>query len=101
MTTFGAILDTSEHKQESYELIKALADSPRHIFYDLSVNREQIEESFAQMTSTTTEFYPMQGTFPPEIVPEGEDWLGSPYVIKPMSEATKDQLMDMIDRIGC
>lgn len=69
--------------------------------YVLSINREQIEESFAQLTSTTTEFYPMQGTFPPEMVPEGEDWLGSPYVIKPMSEATKAQLMDMIDRIGC
>lgn len=100
VTTFGAVTSDSNHAKEGYQFLKFLADSPRFMHFDLSVNKEQIDSTFDDLTSTYFDFYPAMGNFPPEDVPEGQDWLGDAYTIQPMTSATRDYLQSMIDHIG-
>lgn len=100
VTTFGAVLNHSQHAKEGYNFLKHLADSAHFMYMDLSVNKEQIMETFSEFTNTQFEFYPAQGQFPPDDVPEGQDWLGESYTIQPMSEQTSLYLQNMIDKVG-
>lgn len=102
VSMFGGVIADSDKAQEAFDLLKMMADTPRHMYYDLSVNREQIDVSLKQLCQSSIEFYTMQGNFPLEMVPEEEldMWLGDKYVIHPMSEETKEYLLSLIDQIG-
>lgn len=102
VTTFGGVISDSDKAELGFQLLKLMADTSRHMYFDLSVNREQIEISLNQLRQTSTEFYPAQGDYPPDIVPEGEEelWLGEKYIIKPMTEKTSNYLLDLVNNIG-
>lgn len=100
VTTFGAVLNDSQHTRKGYQFLKQLADSDHFMYMDLSVNQDRISDTFDALTGTEFDFYPAQGKFPPEDVPEGQDWLGDCYTIKPMSKETSLYLQDMIEHIG-
>ena len=99
VTTFGAVLDSSPYTKYGYEFLKSLADSQKYMFFDLSVNKRIATNTINNMASTYYNLYPSLGNFPPEREPEGEDWLGEAYIIQPLSEKTKEYLLEMIEKI--
>ena len=100
VTTFGAVIEGSENAEEGYKFLKLLADTPRHMYFDMSVNCEQVLVSLNQLTQTSMTFFIEQGSFPPEIVPEGENWLEEYYEIHSMSDETKNTILKLVDSIG-
>ena len=80
----GLIPTTSKHPNESYQLLKYLADTPAPWYLGASVNRENISATMQFLTETTIELP----------IYESE-----PYYMQPMSQETAAYLTQMIDQV--
>ncbi len=100
VTSFGVVLSNSPNADKGYKFIKTLADSEIWMHLDLSVNKQRIEETLADLSSSYYEYYPMLGRIsPPKGEVEGVEWLDEPVRLKPMTPETKEYLQNMIDSI--
>lgn len=99
VTSWGAVVKDARNEEAGYQLIKCLADTKRFMHFDISVNRNTTNEMLDDLCETQYEFYPMMGNFPPDRVPEGENWLGDAYTIKPMTSETRGKLEDILSHI--
>ncbi|MBQ7016339.1 MAG: hypothetical protein IJN10_05230 [Firmicutes bacterium] len=100
VTTFGVVLANSPKADQGYELIKTIADSRPWMHFDLSVNKQSIEETLTDLSSSYYDYYPALGrTAPPKGEEDSIEWLGDSIQLKPMSSETKEYLQYMIDHI--
>ena len=68
--------------------------------FDLSVNKQSIEETLTDLSSSYYDYYPALGrTAPPKGEEDSIEWLGDSIQLKPMSSETKEYLQYMIDHI--
>ena len=94
VTSYGAVLAGSEHPEEAYEFLKYMLDQPYFEHYDLSVNRASAEKMVDQLTRTTYNIKQMNGYFD---IPNLE--LETDYLMKPLTEKTKVQILDMLNNM--
>lgn len=80
----GLIPAASEHPDESYQLLKYLADTPVPWYLGASINRENISDTMQFLTETTIEL-PIYGS--------------EPYFMQPMSQETAAYLTQMIEQV--
>lgn len=100
VTTFGVVLSNSPNTDKGYEFIKTLADSEIWMHFDLSVNRQRIEDTLSDFTISYYDYYPMLGRISPEKGSvDSTEWLDDPIKLKPMSIETKEYLEYMIDQV--
>ena len=80
----GLIPAASEHPDESYQLLKYLADTPVPWYLGASINHENITDTMQFLTETTIEL-PIYGS--------------EPYFMQPMSQETAAYLTQMIEQV--
>ena len=100
VTTFGIVLSNSPNTKKGYEFIKTMADSEVWMHFDLSVNKQRIEDTLSDFTTSYYDYYPMLGRIsPPKDNVDSVEWLDDPIQLKPMSAETKEYLQYMIEHI--
>ena len=88
VTLCGLIPANSRYPAESYQLLKALADTPIPWYCGVSANRTNMDAMFETLTTTTI-----------DVQLAGCETELSPYSMKPMSRETADYLRSMIEQI--
>lgn len=99
VTSWGAVIKDAQNEEAGYQFIKCLADTKRFMHFDVSVNRNITNETLDDLCETQYEFYPALGNFPPDRVPEGEDWIGDAYTIQPMTKESREYMEHMLTHI--
>lgn len=111
ITTFGLVWAESRKAEEAYEFVKALADNEHFMHFDLSVNRQMLNNTLDDLANTKYRLdlaatqIPQMKQFESSIVnTESEEYepndLSDEYTIQPISAETKQYLLDMVDQIG-
>lgn len=100
ITTFGVVLSGTSNTLKGYEFIKTLADSEPWMYLDLTVNKNSIEKTLSDLSSSYYDYYPSLGRVsPPKGETVGVEWLGEPIKLVPMTAETKEYMEYMIHHI--
>lgn len=93
---FGAVMESSDNPEGAFDFLKFLLDTEVSPFFGLSVNKKNTSQQLDYLTNTTYRIRPgLKIPLEDGSIPDSK----ADYVIKPMTEDTRNAIEEIIDNI--